>query len=153
MNVSHAKANLAFINLEKIINNTDYGKEILNEIKLLKNKDYEKLKEMENQLKSSEDQLNKKRNIISENDYEKQIKNLTKKISEYRTFKNNVTINFENNKKKYLNTFFSKINPLIQEYMDEQQIDILLNQENIFIGKNSVDITDTIIKILNLKIN
>ena len=56
---------------------------------------------------------------------------------------------FNKKRKEVLNSFFSKINPIIQIYMDENSIDILLERKNVFIGKNNSDITEIIIKKIN----
>ena len=57
----------------------------------------------------------------------------------------------ENKRKDSLNSFFAKINPIIQDYMDENSISLLFEQKNVFIGKNSLDITDEIVKKINEK--
>ena len=74
-------------------------------------------------------------------------------MSKFRKIKNEMTSDFKSQKNKILNNFFLKINPIIQEYMDEKSIDILFRQENIFIGKTSADITSPIIDEINNKIN
>ena len=50
-----------------------------------------------------------------------------------------------------LDNFLKDVTPLIQDYMSENSIDILLETKNIFIGKDSKDITSEIIKIINAK--
>ena len=45
--------------------------------------------------------------------------------------------------------FFNKINPLIQNYMDENSITILLDRKNVFIGKETKDITNDIILLID----
>lgn len=153
LTTTNAKENLAFINLDELIKNSNYGKIILNEIKSLNEKNIEELKKMETELKFDEKELNKKKNILSKNDFENELNILEEKISKYRKFKDEMTKSFKEYKNKNLNVFFSKINPIIQDYMDEHSIDILLRQEYVFIGKNSADITDVIIKKINSKIN
>ena len=56
-------------------------------------------------------------------------------------------------KKKELNNLYKKINPIIQSYMDENNIKILLDVKNIIIGKSDLNITDDIIKEINKKLN
>ena len=149
----YCNESLAFINLDEIIKETTYGKKILNEINSSNKKNINKLKQMEDELKLNENELNKKKNIISNDDFEKELVKLKEKIINYREIKNEITKNFEEQKNLNLNNFFSKINPIIQEYMDEKSIDILLRQENIFIGKSTADITSVIIKKINTKLN
>ena len=52
-----------------------------------------------------------------------------------------------------LQIFFSKINPIMLEYMDTNSIDLLIEKKNIFIGKSNIDITEELLLIINSKIN
>ena len=75
-----SKENLAFINLDEVIKNTNYGKIVLNEIKNLNEKNIIKLKNMEKELESDESELNKKKYVLSSADFENKLSKLTKKI-------------------------------------------------------------------------
>ena len=48
--------------------------------------------------------------------------------------------------------FISLINPLIQEYMEKNSIDIVIDKKHIFIAKSDHDITKDILEIVNNKI-
>ena len=52
-------------------------------------------------------------------------------------------------KEKEFNNFYKEINPIIQTYMEENNIEILLDRKNIFIGKSNSNITENILKIVN----
>ena len=56
-------------------------------------------------------------------------------------------------KKKKLDNFLKKVQPIIQEYMKENKIDIVLEKKQIFIGNNNIDISNDIIKLINKKVN
>ena len=55
-------------------------------------------------------------------------------------------------KNKELNEFLKLINPIIQEYMKEKSIDMIIDKKNIFMAKSKNDITEDILKIVNTKI-
>ncbi len=63
-----------------------------------------------------------------------------------------MVINFNQTKQNELNNLFKKINPVIQNYMNENSIGILLNSKNIFIGSKKLDITQNLINEINNKI-
>ena len=44
-------------------------------------------------------------------------------------------------KNKELDQFLKLINPIIQEYMKEKSIDIIIDKKNIFMAKSKNDIT------------
>ena len=60
------------------------------------------------------------------------------------------TINeFENNKKKLINDFFKQITPLIEDYVKNNNIDLVINKNNVLIASKELDITNDIIEIRN----
>ena len=63
-----------------------------------------------------------------------------------------MVINFNKIKQSELNNLFEKINPIIQNYMNENSIGILLNSKNIFMGRKEIDLTQQLIKEIDNKI-
>ena len=55
-------------------------------------------------------------------------------------------------KKVEFNNFFKKITPIIESYVAENNIDILLDKKNIFVGSKKKNITQEIIKMIDNKI-
>tara|TARA_B100000900_G_scaffold4301_1_gene3648 strand:- start:1383 stop:1895 length:513 start_codon:yes stop_codon:yes gene_type:complete len=155
LNISEAfsENNIALIDLDKILKNSNIGKTILKEIDELNSKNIKELKIKENELKQLEEDLKKKQNIISKDEFQKEVKTLKDKLAQFRKLKDDMVKNFENKKNANLNSFFKNINPIIQNYMDKNSIDILLERKNVFIGKTDSDITDIMIKEINKKFN
>ena len=46
-----------------------------------------------------------------------------------------------------------KINPILEKYMEENSIEVLLKKESIYLSKNNYDITKQIIDLVNKKLN
>ena len=59
---------------------------------------------------------------------------------------------FSDLKNKEIKALFTKINPIIQNYMNENSIEILINSKNVFIGSIKSDLTQVLIKEINSKI-
>ena len=97
--------------------------------------------------------LIKKKNIISKEEMDKEISSLKKKIKLFNSDREILVNNFNKLRDTSLKEFFNKINPIIQEYMDEKSINILLDRKNVFIGSVDSDITDDIIEKINKKFN
>ena len=55
-------------------------------------------------------------------------------------------------KKKELQVFFEKINPIVQNYMNINSIEMLFNSKNIFMGNKNSDLTKQLIEEINNKI-
>ncbi len=151
LNSVFSAENIAFLDMEYVIKNSNIGKSVLSKINKLDKSNIEKLKIRENQLKKQEEDIKKKKNIISKEELDKEIKDLKKKINDFRIEKDSMVKKFSEIKKNELSLLYQKINPVIQSYMDKEKINILLDVKNIIIGKSSYNITDDVINELNIK--
>ena len=75
--------------------------------------------------------------------------NFNNDVEKFRSEKDKILKDFKLLKETKLDNFLKKINPIIQDYMKKNSIDIVLEKKQIFIGSSSVDITDEIIKLVN----
>ncbi len=147
---TYSHDNVAYINLDYILNNSNIGKKIIEKLKLINDENIEKIKTKENFLKDKEKQLLNEKNILSEETYKKNFNNLRKEINEFRLTKNENNKKFNELKKKEFDKFLGEIEPILNNYMKENSINILLDRKNIFIGKTELDITEKIINIINV---
>tara|TARA_B100001121_G_scaffold301491_1_gene312670 strand:+ start:1565 stop:2080 length:516 start_codon:yes stop_codon:yes gene_type:complete len=150
--IVNAKQNVAFADIDLILKNTKIGKLKLDKISKLNKSNIETLKNFEKEIKIEEDKINKKKNLISEDEYQKELNKLKTKIKNFNIKKNEMVNNFKNEKNKELENLLAIINPIIQEYMKENSIEILLNSKNIFMGKKEIDLTEMLIKEIDEKI-
>ena len=74
---------------------------------------------------------------------------LKTEIETYNLKKNKVLGDFDINKKNKIKEFSNKINPIIEKFVTSNNITILLNRKDIFMGKNDYDITLSILEIIN----
>ena len=153
LNLVYSNDKVSFVNLDLLIKETNVGKLILKEIKQLNEKNILQLKKKENELKSLDSEIKKKQNIISKDEFDKEVNRLKQNIQKFNNLKNRLVSEIENKKNKELKEFFIKISPVIQNYMDNNSIDILLDQKNVFMSKKSSDITATLIEEINKKFN
>ncbi len=151
LNLAHSDDKVSFINLDLLIQQTNIGKLILKDIEQINKKNIENLKIKESELKSIEDDIKKKKNIISKDEFEKEVIRLRQNIKQFKNYKNKLVSEIENKKNNDIKEFFTKVNPIIQNYMDNNSIDILLEQKNVFMSKNSSDITEKLIIEINKK--
>ena len=71
--------NVFFIDLDLIIKKSEEGKKILDKIKQQNEENIKLLKKKEEELKLDENEINKKKNIISREEMDKEISSLKKK--------------------------------------------------------------------------
>jgi Skp family chaperone for outer membrane proteins len=142
---------IAFINLDNVVKKSNLGKNIIIYLETIDKKNIEFLKKNENILKEDEKKIKKKINIISKEELDKELNLLKEKLNDLNFKKNEMVKNYQKEKNSQLSDFFKKINPIIQKYMDDQTINVLLDKKNIYIGKSTSDITENIIKLINEK--
>jgi len=148
-NLSLAEEKVSYIDLDYIINNSDYGKKMITELETLKSQNLNKLKTEEEIIIKYEKDLIAKKNVITDEEFQKSLKVLKNKINEFNEKKVFISKDFKNQKNKNIINFFEKTEPLIKNYMSEKSISILVDKKNIFIGKSNYDITEDILKIIN----
>ena len=145
----NASEKIAFIDVDYILNNSNLGKLIFKELETINKENIKKLSQREILIKQKKDSINKTKNISSKEQLEKDILNFNNDVEKFRSEKDKILKDFKLLKETKLDNFLKKINPIIQDYMKKNSIDIVLEKKQIFIGSSSVDITDEIIKLVN----
>ena len=149
-NISNAEQSVKFVNIDFLVNKTKIGNQMLDKISSLDKQNIKKLKSFEKQIKEKQEEIKLKKNVISEIEFEKEVSNLNKKILDFNNQKETMVEELTNIKNKELNLFFENIKPIVQNYMTENSIDMIVNSKNIFMGNNKSDITTDLIEKINL---
>jgi outer membrane protein len=139
----------AFIDIDYIMENSNIGKRILENINKLDKENIENLKRKNQSLQELEITINNKRNIISEEAFKKEVILYQSKINEYKEDKNKIVKNFNDFKRKELENVFKKITPIINNYMEENSVSVLFDSKNIFMGSKKSNITEDILERIN----
>jgi len=151
LNVNSSE-NISFVDIDFLFENSTLGKSISKKLNNLNTKNIDYLKLKENKLVLQENEISKIKNVISKDELEKKISAFKKEIQLFDSEKKNIINDFNKKKTSELEFFFKKINPIIQAFMNENSVDILMDKKNIFIGKSTHDITNNILSIINEKI-
>ena len=150
--IAIAENKVVFIDLEYILNNTNIGKKVLSELNQTNLNENNKLKIKENLIKEKENSLNNTKNIISKKEFKSKIDLIKKDISIYNKEKKDAANNFIKIKNKKLDDFFKQINPLVSKYMSENSITFIVDKKNVYLGKKDYDITEEIVKLVNINL-
>ena len=140
---------IVYLNLDYIVKNSAPGNLILQELDSIKKKNIEKFKLKKSNLKNKEDDLIKKKNLLSTEEFESEVLALREEMNNYNKERQEIFSKFEENKKKKLNEFLKKITPFIETFVKENSINIVLNEKNLFIASKKFDITNEIVEIIN----
>ena len=148
----YANQNYMFVNIDLLIKKTNIGKISLNKISNIDKKNLKKLNEYEAELVRIENEIKLKKNIISKEEYNNEVNQLKLRLKKYNDEKNVMVKDLNNIKKKEMKIFFDTINPILQEYMKENSIDLIFDKKSIFIGNKKLDLTQSLIDEINSKI-
>jgi len=149
INTSISKENIAFVNVDYLIQNSNIGKKSLANINDKDKKNLDNLKKKNKILQDLESSIKKKKNVISDEAYNKEVIDFKKKFQEFSKEKNKIVKEFNVFKKKEIESIFKKINPIINNYMEENSVNLLFDSKNIFMGSKKLNLTEDILKTIN----
>ena len=149
---SFSQDQIVYLDLDYVVVNTKAGKLILKKLEDSKNIALSKFEKKGKELKEIEEEINKQKNIISEDELRKKLIKFRKEVSTYQKNRQKVVNEFNKKKRSEFDEFFKKITPIIENYVSEKKIDIVLDKKNIFIASKKKNITQEIIKIIDSKI-
>ena len=146
---AHSNDKVVFLDINYVLTNSNKGKLILKKLDDKNKLNLSELKSKEKILKDLEIDLEKKKNIISDQELTNQINQLKNKIIEFRNEKKKITDEFNLYKKNEISKLMKLINPIIANYVEKNSINLVLDKNKILIGKKSYDITNNILELVN----
>ena len=151
-NVGYAKEKIAYIDIDKLLNESIAGKLITKKIENKYKTDLEIFKNTESELAKEEKEILSQKNILSSDEFNKKVSNFKKKIKDFRDKQNESRNKINMIKSKSTSILIKNINPLIEDYAKKNLIDIILPKDSILIARSDLEITEIILKLLNEKI-
>ena len=151
-NSTYAENDILFIDLDYIFTNSNAGKKITKEIQ-------EKNKNINNQFNDYQKLVSEKRNnllnqkkILSEEEFKKKLRTLENEINEMNKKISTKKKEIINLQQKIRSQFSKELKILLQNYAQNNSINMIVNKNNILIGKKDLDITKEILDLFNKKI-
>mgnify|MGYP001479289989 FL=1 len=153
INLLSSNENIVFVDVDYVIKNSNVGKKALEKINNLDKKNIDTLKKKNSELQKLETELKNKQNIITNDAFQLEVKNLKEMVNAYKKEKKIMVTNLNKFKNEEISKVFEQISPIISQYMENNSINILFDSKNIFMGASSSDITKTILDEINNQIN
>ena len=151
-NIALSNNNIYYLDINYLMNNSLAGKSITKKLDEKTKFNKKKFEEIEKNLQTEEKNIISKKNVFSEKEYLKEVRLFKKKIEDYKLSRNK-TINqitkIRNVAQRSLN---KSLTPILAEYAKKNSISYIIPKQNIIIGKKELDITNSILEILNSKI-
>ena len=138
-----------FLDIDFVLNNSNYGKSIYSRLEELNKKNFNNLVKMEKDLEKKKKSIDVSKNISTKENLDQQISLFNQDVKNFRSEKSKILKNFELKKKNEIDNFLVKVNPIVQDYMKANSISIVLPKNQIFMGNVDMDITNDIIELVN----
>ena len=90
--------------------------------------------------------------VISAEEYKKKVTELRDKVNSLQNERNSLLSEVSKQRSKAKTELLKNLNPIIQEYMKEKNIRIVLDKKSILLADENLDITQDIVKKLNSKL-
>ena len=147
-----ADQKIVFVDMDRLVSASKPGSSIIKQLKDINNKNLNFLKNEEKKFKEQEKKLIAQKNIITEDDFTNKVEKLKSEINDYNLDRKKMIEEFNKLKVENTNNLLKQINPILTKYSKENEISIILQKKDLIIGKTELDITDEIIKIINVEI-
>ena len=152
INFLKADEKVFYIDIDYLMTNTVAGKELLNLLKKEEEIKINKFKSNDDSFRNEEKKILAKKNLISKEEISNEMKILQVKFKKYKEEKIKEVDEFKIKRNRNIANFLSLINPIIEKYMTDNSIYILIDKKNVFIANKDYDITNNLIELINNQI-
>ena len=147
--ISLAEKKIAFIDIDMIMNKSEFGKKSYKKIDDDFDKENQKLLIIEKNLVSKEQEILRQKNVLSEEELNKKIIDLRKEINDFQSKKRLLNEKFNKMRLNKTNQMVQSLNLILSKYADENDISLVIQKKFIVIARSGLDITSEILKIFN----
>ncbi len=151
-NSIQAKEKISYIDVDYILTTTIAGKSLLNKLKEEEKLKIDNFKSKDEDFKKKENSILAKKNVISKNEITKELKLLQIEFDEYRKDKIKQVEELKKKRNENIISFFNLLNPIIEKYMTDNSIYMLIDKKNVFIANKDYDITNKLIELIDNQI-
>ena len=151
-NIALSNNNIYYLDIDYLMNNSLAGKSIIKKLDEKNKFNKKKFEESEKNLQKEETRIISKKNILSKEEYIKEVQLFKKKVKDYKLSRNRTINQISKIKNDAQRTLIESLTPILTDYAKKNSISYILPKKNIIIGKKELDITNSILKILNSKI-
>ena len=152
INPVNANDKVSYIDIDFLLSNTLVGKTLLNTLKKEEQLKIDKFKSNDLKFKKKEKQILAKKNLVSKEDINKELELLQIEFQKYRKEKIKEVDELKIKRNKNIMNFLNIINPIIEKYMTDNSIYMIIDKKNVFIASKKYDITNNLIELIDNQI-
>jgi outer membrane protein len=151
-NLIHANINIAYVDMDKIMSSSKSGILLINQLRQLSEKNLKNFEDQKNIFKEKETKIISQKNIISTEEFQSSVNKLKLEIDVYNKKRSLIIKDFNQIKNDNTKKLLQLISPILTKYSEEKSISLVLQKKNLIIGKKELDITNDVIKLIDISI-
>ena len=151
-NFAKAETNVAFIDMQYIMDNSLAGKSLKKQLENLHEKNLSDFQKKEDSLKKKEKEVVAKKNISTDEEFKKEISQLRTDVKNYNAERNDKINSLTKKRLESMENIVKNLSPIIAKFSKENNISIVMDKKNIIVGKTELNITKKILTLLDNKI-
>ncbi len=141
-----------FLDFKLILNQSEAGKKAQLALKSKLEKGIKSLNDRQKNIQEEEKKIIEQKKIIAPEEYKKQVNALRTKVSALQKERSSLLDDISKKRIKARDELLKNLNPIMENYMKEKNIRIVLDKKNILLGDENLDITKDIMSLLNKKL-
>jgi len=146
---SFAEQKIVVLDLKYVLNESKAGKGAQDFLKKSFKDNQKKFADMEKEFKKEERDLLEKRTILSKEEYQKKSDALRKKVIDYQSQRRAALDKIATQRAESRENLINNIEPILDAYIKENDISLVIDKVNMLGGKPDYDITNIIVEKLD----
>ena len=143
---------IRYVDFKYVLNESKAGKKAQDYLKKKLENGVKDLKNKEKAIQDEEKKIIQQKKLMSAEEYKKQVTKLREKVSSLQTQRNELLDSVAKQRSKARTELLKNLNPIIQDYMKEKRIRLVLEKKSILLADENLNITDEITDLLNKKL-
>ncbi len=141
-----------YLDFKYILNESVAGKKAQDSLKKKLKDGVAALNKKEKKFLEEEKKLIQQKKLISADEYKTKISDLRKKASNLQKERNDLLSSVSKQRLKAKKELLKNLNPIIEEYMRNKNIKMVIDRKNLILADKELDITKDIVNLLNKKL-
>ena len=141
-----------YLDFKYVLNESSAGKKAQTNLKNKLEKGIKNIQDKQKSIQEEEKKIIQQKKVIKPEEYKKKVKDLRLKVSNLQKERNSLVENVSKQRTKARNELLKNLNPIIEAYMKEKKIRMLIDKKSLLLADQNLDITKDIIGLLNKKL-
>ena len=144
-----AEQKIVYLDMKYVLNQSKPGKAAQDYLKSTFDSNQKKFTDQEKKLKKEEEDLISKKNVLSKEEYKNKADSLRKKVATYQSERRKSLEKIAIQRAKARQDIIKALNPIINKYINENDVSLVLDKKNVLGAHKDFDITNIITEKLN----